>query len=110
MAVSCSGFGDSEPWSAGAVSGALSAGGVAVRPRAILAVSGPSFNARTRILRGLKNEQASSPPDLASGQAPFGGFFSTASLDARFPGSLLVVPSVLIVSLPWPLDSAAAVA
>src|SRR3954470_3789927 len=83
MALSCAGFGDSEVWSAGAVSGALSAGGI--RPRAILAVFGPSFTARTRPLRDLKN-------------------------GAKFPGSLLAVASVRTVSFAWPSDSTAAAA
>jgi hypothetical protein len=48
-------------------------------------VSGPSLIARTRTLRGLKN-------------------------DSKLPGSLLAVPSVRIVLFAWPSDSVAGAA
>jgi hypothetical protein len=88
---SCKGFGDGELWAAGAGSSVLSAGGTAMRPTAILAVSGPSFNARTRTLCGLKNEQGF-PLAVPSRQAPGSAFVSApASLGARSMGRICVL-------------------
>ena len=80
------------------MSGVASDGDAAVRPKATLAVAGPSFIARTRTLRCLKNEQ--SRPDVAPGQALVGRFASPTSWEDRTPWS---VPTPLA----WPLEAPA---
>ena len=73
--------------------GLIAAGGEGVRPRAILAIAGPSVTARTRTRRGLMAIQASLPPEVPAWHVWFPTCESAGAADRPSIFSLLVLPS-----------------